>query len=398
MAFEYLLKGGTFIFINKKQLLAAAVSVSLILGSAAPAMALPVTKTTVQTTVDDSPALPVNIMNTEQQTDAVHAKIKVTNLTGKHATLSWNSGSPFAIYNVYQYDYILKSWSLRTQVRVNTVELTDLTPAMFYKFKVTVPGSDGLQESTVGETDFYTRPSASKMELSVLGATEVTLKWSTKYTPAYYELYRAGKDGKYQKIAKISGKKRSYTDTDVSPKTAYSYKIRAVVENRESKGKSAYSQVVTVKTAKTLKLPKVSGACKTYAYYDAVTDKTSPAYAVLNSGTYGGVTYKTTTDEATGIRMVGEYYCAALGTFYGTTKGTKYKVTLDTGKTFKIILCDTKSNRHTDKNHQYAKKNKDVVEFYVDRTKIPAGVNGNYNRLDQFHGKIRSIELLTESE
>ena len=72
-------------------------------------------------------------MNTEQQTNAVHAKIKVTDLTGKHATLSWDSGSPFAIYNVYQYDYILKSWSLRTQVRVNTVELTDLTPAMFYK-------------------------------------------------------------------------------------------------------------------------------------------------------------------------------------------------------------------------------------------------------------------------
>ena len=143
-------------------------------------------------------------------------------------------------------------------------------------------------------------------------------------------------------------------------------------------------------------LPKVSGACKTYAYYDAVTDKTSPAYAVLNSGTYRGVTYKTTTDETTGIRMVGEYYCAALGTFYGTTKGTKYKVTLDTGKTFKIILCDTKSNRHTDKKHQYAKKNKDVVEFYVDRTKIPAGVNGNYNRLEPFHGKIQSIEQLTE--
>ena len=132
-------------------------------------------------------------MNTEQQTNAVRAKIKVTDLTGKHATLSWDSGTPFAIYNVYQYDYILKSWSLRTQVRVNTVELTDLTPAMFYKFKITVPGSDVLQESTVGETDFYTRPSASKMKLSVSGATEVTLKWSTKHSPAYYELYRAEK-------------------------------------------------------------------------------------------------------------------------------------------------------------------------------------------------------------
>ena len=30
------------------------------------------------------------------------------------------------------------------------------------------------------------------------------------------------------------------------------------------------------------------------------------------------------------------------------------------------------------------------------RTKIPAGVNGNYNRLEPFHGKIQSIERLTE--
>ena len=45
---------------------------------------------------------------------------------------------------------------------------------------------------------------------------------------------------------------------------------------------------------------------------------------------------------------------------------------------------------------EFAKKNKDVVEFYVDRTKIPAGVNGNYNRLEPFHGKIQSIEQLTE--
>ena len=183
---------------------AAAVSACLILCSAAPALASPVAAATAQTQIAPGPALPVNIMNTEQQTNAVHAKIKVTDLTGKHATLSWDSGSPFAIYNVYQYDYILKSWSLRTQVRVNTVELTDLTPAMFYKFKITVPGSDGLQESTVGETDFYTRPSASKMELSVSGATEVTLKWSTKHSPAYYELYRAEKNGKYKKIAKIA--------------------------------------------------------------------------------------------------------------------------------------------------------------------------------------------------
>lgn len=143
-------------------------------------------------------------------------------------------------------------------------------------------------------------------------------------------------------------------------------------------------------------LPKVSGKCKTYAYYKAVTVKSSPAYAVLNSGTANGRTYKTHTDEKTGIRMVGDCYCAALGTFYGKEKGVKYKITLSTGKSFKIILCDSKADRHTDNKNQYAVRNKDVVEFYVEKGKIPKNVRGSYDVLDQFHGDIVKIEKIVE--
>lgn len=143
-------------------------------------------------------------------------------------------------------------------------------------------------------------------------------------------------------------------------------------------------------------LPKVSGSCKTYAYYTAVTVKSSPAYAVLNSGSANGRSYKTHTDPETGIRMVGDYYCAALGTYYGREKGTKYKVTLSTGRSFKIILCDTKSDRHTDSNHQYAVRNKDVVEFYVEKSKIPEEVRGNYNVIDKFKGDIVKIEKIVD--
>lgn len=143
-------------------------------------------------------------------------------------------------------------------------------------------------------------------------------------------------------------------------------------------------------------LPSVSGRCKTYAYYKAVTVKSSPAYAVLNSGRANGRTYKTYTDEKTGIRMVDDCYCAALGTFYGKEKGVKYKITLSTGKSFKIILCDSKADRHTDSKNQYAVRNKDVVEFYVEKGKIPKNVRGNYDVLDQFHGDIVKIEKIVE--
>lgn len=184
----------------------------------------------------------------------------------------------------------------------------------------------------------------------------------------------------------------SYTVKGLSPETSYDFCVMSGVSG-EILG------TITVKTKKkpqpkTVKmgLPSVSGSTKTYAYYTAVTVKSSPQYAVLNSGTYKGKKYNTYTDEKTGIRMVDGCYCVAMGSYYGTTMGTKYKITLSTGKSFNVILCDSKANRHTDSNNQYAVKNKDIIEFYVDKHKIPSGIRGDYGTLEQFSGSIVSIE------
>lgn len=327
---------------------------------------------------------------------SIPSKLKAVHVTTRCATLKWDADGLFNNYTIYQYDFILDAWTEVTNVRVSEFELNDLSPGMFYKFKIAVPSANGLQESIVGDVAFYTKPEKPQLTLDAYGATCAKLQLAGKKTPAYYELYRKKGNGEYEKIAKISGEQTEYEDTELTPKTEYTYKLRSVIENKTYSTKSSFSAELTLKTGNTMKLPKVSGACKTYAYYTAVTDKTSPAYAVLNSGTYNGVKYETYTDEETGIRMVDDCYCAALGTYYGTEKGTKYRVTLKSGATFKIILCDTKSNRHTDKKHQYARKNKDVVEFYVDKDKIPANINGNYNRLEQFHGAIQSIERISE--
>lgn len=327
----------------------------------------------------------------------VSSKIKAVDVTTNSATLTWNSDGLFNNYKIYQYDFILKAWTEYDLVRVNEIKLENLVPSMFYKFKIVVPTANALRENLVGHISFYTCPEASTLSLQAYSATSATIAWQSEKEPFSYEIYRkAEKDDDFTCIAEVDGSQTVFEDNDVTPKTHYEYKIKNVVQNAEDKRKSKFSDSVALKTGKTMKLPKVSGKCKTYAYYTAVTDKTSPAYAVLNSGTYRGVTYETYTDEETGIRMVDDCYCAALGTYYGTVKGTKYKITLDSGESFKIILCDTKSNRHTDKKHQYAKKNKDIVEFYVDKDKIPENVNGNYNRLEQFHGAIKSIEKIKE--
>lgn len=343
-------------------------------------------------------ALNVTITDDAAVDNEVSAKIKVKDVSSSKATLYWDAAGLFNNYRIYQYDFILKKWMLYDSVRVSEIELEKLSSGMFYKFKVAVPTADGLRENVVGDVSFITKPKTPSVSLEAYGATCVTLSLESEKTPTSFKIYRKDGNGKFKLIDTVDGSKTQYEDTSLEPKTNYEYKIKSVVENSKKKSESKYSKTVEVKTGKTMKLPKVSGACKTYAYYTAVTDKTSAAYAVLNSGTYKGVTYETYTDDETGIRMVDDCYCAALGTYYGTEKGTKYRITLKSGETFKIILCDTKSNRHTDKKHQYAKKNKDIVEFYVDKDKIPDEVNGNYNVLEQFNGPIASIEKITQVE
>lgn len=343
-------------------------------------------------------ALNVTITDDAAVDNEVSAKIKVKDVSSSKATLYWDAAGLFNNYRIYQYDFILKKWMLYDSVRVSEIKLEKLSSGMFYKFKVAVPTADGLRENVVGDVSFITKPKTPSGSLEAYGATCVTLSLESVKTPTSFKIYRKDGNGKFKLIDTVDGSKTQYEDTSLEPKTNYEYKIKSVVENSKKKSESKYSKTVEVKTGKTMKLPKVSGACKTYAYYTAVTDKTSAAYAVLNSGTYKGITYETYTDEETGIRMVDGCYCAALGTYYGTEKGTKYRITLKSGETFKIILCDTKSNRHTDKKHQYAKKNKDIVEFYVDKDKIPDEVNGNYNVLEQFNGPIASIEKITQVE
>lgn len=221
--------------------------------------------------------------------------------------------------------------------------------------------------------------------------TSAVLSWQSETLYISYKICRYNVlTNEYEEFDSTTD--TSYTVKDLTPDTSYDFCIISGVSD-EILGK------ITVRTKKkpvpkTVKmgLPSVSGATKTYAYYTAVTVKSSPQYAVLNSGTYKGKKYKTYTDEKTGIRMVDGCYCVALGSYYGTTMGTKYKITLSTGKSFNVILCDSKANRHTDSNNQYAVKNQDILEFYVDKHKIPSGIRGDYGTLEQFSGSIVSIE------
>jgi fibronectin type 3 domain-containing protein len=235
-----------------------------------------------------------------------------------------------------------------------------------------------------GVTSFTTNDLVPVITAEDISSSYVKLSISSLPKNAKVTIYRGTKSKELKKLATVKNK-TTYTDKKVKSAKTYYYRIKVSLTLSDGTTKTVKSKKIKVKTLKNMGLPSVSGKTKTYAYYTAVTVKSSPQYKLLNSE-------DCYTDEETGIRMVDGCYCIALGSYYGSKIGTKYKITLSSGESFMAILCDQKANRHTDSKNQYAVRNSDVVEFYVEKGKIPKGVNGDYGKLEQFKGSIAKIE------
>ena len=100
--------------------------------------------------------------------------------------------------------------------------------------------------------------------------------------------------------------------------------------------------------------------------------------------------------NADGLRMVDNYYCVAMGTHYTRTIGDKFLITLDNGSKFPVIICDIKSDRHTNDTNQYSSNNC-IIEFYVDNNLNPAARrSGSISSIAGFDGYITHIDRIIE--
>ena len=145
-----------------------------------------------------------------------------------------------------------------------------------------------------------------------------------------------------------------------------------------------------------LGVPNINSSFKSWMSYRAVTDTRSPQYKFIN--TYGW------SDDEGFMRCSGEsdlgieddYYLIALGSYYSTEVGTKYRITLDTGRVFYGALADCKDNKHTNSTNQYVPHNKNIVEFLVDTSKLNADVRrmGSANVYMPLNGSVVKIEKI----
>ncbi len=313
---------------------------------------------------------------------------KVDGITTDSAKLSWESDTLVLSYLICKYNVINQSWEEYLTLTENELALDDLEEDTDYRFGIfNAANMEGL-----GELSFTTAVKTASVALKHVASDSVELRIRHTESVAKVWLYKSADGEKFEKLAEVNTD--TYTDTDVEEETTYYYRVKCVTNRANRKNASKVSRTVEATTLKGFELPEITGATKTYAYYKAVTAKSTPQYKLLNSK-------ECYTDEETGIRMVDGYYCIALGSYYGTKIGTKYRITLQDGEEIKelnCILCDQKSNRHTDEKHQYAVKNRDIMEFYIEKGKLPRGIVGNYGNLEQFRGDIVKIEQYPETE
>lgn len=126
---------------------------------------------------------------------------------------------------------------------------------------------------------------------------------------------------------------------------------------------------------------------KSWTNYVKCVSRSSAQWEFLNSeGTW--------TDE-NGFRRKDNDYMVAMGSYYTQTLGDRFRITTVDGNEFTVVICDWKSDRHTDSKHQYTVANNCVIEFYVDdNLSSKVRQSGSASSIPELSGKISTIEKI----
>lgn len=145
-----------------------------------------------------------------------------------------------------------------------------------------------------------------------------------------------------------------------------------------------------------LGVPEINSSFKTYMDYRCITDTSSPQYQYISRWGWSDWDGFMRCDAERDLGIESDYYLIAMGSYYGTGIGTKYRITTDTGNVFYGVLADQKSDADTDSTHRYSYNN-DVIEFLVDTRRFDSTVKlfGSANVYMPLNGKIASIERIS---
>ena len=219
-----------------------------------------------------------------------------TKVSGSSIVLTWTASKGASDYKVYRSTSLDGKYSELATVSGKTT-YTDKTasPATTYYYKVraykAVDGKTYNSNYSDAVSSRIPLGNASGLKATATAYNKVKLTFNAVDGATGYAVYRStSKDGKYSRIGTAS--KASYTDATVKTGTKYYYKVRAFKTEGSSTEYSAYTSVVSAKTA----LSTVTGLKVSSTAYNKVTLKWTAvsgatSYAVYRSTSKNG-TYK----------------------------------------------------------------------------------------------------------
>ena len=134
-------------------------------------------------------------------------------------------------------------------------------------------------------------------------------------------------------------------------------------------------------------VPEGKTSFKSYMSWKAITNTRSKQYKLQED----------CWTDSYGLRRYNEDYVIALGSYYSSNIGDRFKITLDTGKSFNAVVGDFKANKHTDPLNQYTtteNSGKCVVEFIVETGRLDSTAKrmGDISYISNFKGNVEKIE------
>ena len=144
-----------------------------------------------------------------------------------------------------------------------------------------------------------------------------------------------------------------------------------------------------------MSVPNINSSWKTWMQYN-IARKGSPQRNLIDNYAWiDGAGFARINGERD-LGITDDYYCVAMGAFYGRTIGNKYRITTNTGHVFYVIMAEFKDKSETNSTQQYGARNKDILEFLVNTSTLyyPVKNYGTCNVYMPLNGSIISIEKI----
>jgi len=250
-----------------------------------------------------------------EQTTAIPVPTNVTASAQSSSSIriTWNSISGASSYKIYRSSIVTGTY---TQIGTNTTNNytnTNLTPSTTYFYKVSMVTNTGAESDQSIYVSAATPAIAvpTNVTASAQSSSSIRISWTSVSEASSYRIYRsATASGTYTQIG--TNTTNSYTNTNLTPSTAYFYKVSTVTntgaESDQSVYVSANTPAIPVPTNLTA---SVQSAHIIYLSWSSVSEASS--YRIYRSATATGTyiqigTSNTSNFTNTGLTASTTYY------------------------------------------------------------------------------------------